>query len=493
MRRILGLALVLMWLAACVKPTDQSAVEPGNGRLVRWSAQTADSPKKIIFIPGCVTTTDPHGLNPAELEDYFSIKTGNFEQLGPEMFGAKVSALAEYWFYGYYPNQDIAKIADDLSRTIAGNRNFGDNCAIAVVAHSEGAVVGWLLDQRYQNVAGGALLGGPILSTPIAHKNVRDQAVEKTFPVLYAKLIPLFDRLAVGTEQLAVSYPESKTPHSRLKFFVGRIATPSVSFWERNINLVDALLAERGFMGGIQDNRQFAELGATLIAQSAWGSDSKMDRRSDGLVPVSSGILNGQVPFYQILDGYDHWDLVSGKGDLALDRLTLEWLDQVVRLRSNWVETDLPATPDIIELPNDGNGALAWARFAYINPDGQLTLADENWERSYTLSIAGVHGHPQFDDTGESLAFDVDDDGVSNIYVWSGVAAHQISFDGQSRCPAWSPNDRWLTYQSASNLLVHRLANDDRAVVATDITLIAPPVWTVDQLLGRLYIVDSSN
>jgi len=191
------------------------------------------------------------------------------------------------------------------------------------------------------------------------------------------------------------------------------------------------------------------------------------------------------------LDDYDHWDLMTGKGELTLDRLILEWLDQVLGLTPNWVETDLPATPDKIELPADVADAMSWVRFAYINADGRLTLTDDNWEKSHTLPIAGIHGHPQFDDTGQNLALDIAKGEVSNIYVLSGTVAKQVSFDGKSSCPAWSPNDQWLTYQSSGDLLIHRLTSDKRQVVASGIDLVASPVWTVGKLQGRLYFANT--
>jgi len=491
MWRILIVMLGVSCLLACSKSVDSVVAKPGDGRLVRWSKQTADSHKRVIFIPGCVVTNDPNGLNPTELEDYFSIKTGNFEQLGPEMFGVPTSSLVEYWFYGYYPNQNIEQIADAAWSIIRENSGF-DNCLVAVVGHSEGAVVGLLLDRRHQCLVGGVLLGGPTLSTPVAHKDVRDKAVKKTFPVLYPKLIPLFDQLAIGTEQLAASYPESSTPHGEFKFFAGRIDIPSTGFWKRNTNLLDALLAERRFMNGIQDNRQFAELGATIIAQSEWGDGNKRNKWSDGLVTVPSA-FNGGAQYCQIMEDYDHWDLMTGKGDLTLDQLTLEWLDRVLKLTPNWVETDLPATPDAIELTTQVSDALTWARFAYVDADHHLTLTDDNWEKSYVLPIRGAHDHPQFNNTGDSVALDITDDGISNIYILSGVTAKQISFDGTSRCPAWSPNGQWITYQSANDLLIHQLADDERMAVVKGVDLMSPPVWTVSKLSGRVYFLNQAK
>lgn len=496
MGRIFGLWLMLMLLAACPKKTELPIIHPGEGNMWLWSKQIADSRKKIVFIPGCINTNDPNGLDQVGLEYYFDIKVKNLDSIGVGKFGVQTSALAEYWFFGYYAGQKLSNVADDLYAAINENSRFRGNCAVAVVAHSQGATICWILDQRHPDcLAGGALLGGPHLSTPAAHKDVRDRAVIKTFPLLHDKLIPLFDQLAIGTEQLMASYQESGMPNSQLKFYAGRISSPSSGFWERNTNLLDALLAAEGFMGrnGASDNRQFAELGATIITQSEWGTGSEWDKQSDGLVPVSSAVLNGQVPNYQVLDGYDHWDLLSGKGDLTLDREILDWLDYVLKLKPGWVETDLPNTPDIIELPNEVNDALVWARFVYVDAAGKLTLTDSDWEKTYTLPIAGVHSSPQFNDEGTSLAFDVNNDDCSNIYLLSGAAAKQISFDGQSRYPAWSPDGKWLAYQDSTDLLIHRLADNQRYTVAKVAALTSSPVWTVSGINGRLYFVNQNR
>ncbi|MBN2585033.1 hypothetical protein JXA59_00045 [Patescibacteria group bacterium] len=470
-----------------------SIVSPGTGRLVRWSEQKVDSPYKLVLLPGCVDTADPNGMNPREVEDYFDQLIKNLNLLGVELLNELTFDLVELWLGSYYPNQPIDKIARDVADAIANNRHF-DNSCVAIVGHSEGGVVVWLIDQRHDVIAGGVLLGAPILSTPVAIKPIRDAAVTKVFPVAHSRLIPIFDQIALGTEQLTTSYPETGQPHSRLMFFAGAIKAPLATFWQRNLTLLD-VLAGRGdtLLNGMRDNRQLAELGALIIANSDWQGNERLALVSDGFVTVPSATLDGVVANYCVWQGYDHWDMISGKGELALHRAILEWLIKVWGLRKIWVETDLPATPDIIELPNETNGALTWVRFAYIDADDRLTLTDDNWDRSYVVPILGVHGHPQFDDVGTSLVFDVDDNGACNIYVLSDGVIRQISFDGRSRCPAWSPNERWLTYQNSGDLLIHNLTRDERCVVVTGVELLAPPVWTASRLRGRLYFVNTAN
>jgi pimeloyl-ACP methyl ester carboxylesterase len=487
MWRILWLVLAL-GLAGCIgsHPKD---VSPGTGRLVRWSQQKIDSPRKLIFLPGCVDTGDPNGMDPIALEDYYDQKVKNLNGLGDELLGCPTSEQVEFWFCGYYPTQAIDKIADDVAAAITGNSHF-DNSCVAVVVHSEGGDVAWLLDQRHEVLAGGVVLGAPTLSTPVAHKDKRDAAVTKVFPFMHGKLIPLFDQIAVGTEQLAVSYPEAGQSRSQLMFFAGVIKAPPPNIWQRNIHLLDVLASSGdGWLKGMRDNRQFAELGAMIIANSDWRDNSQWDLASDGLVPVSSAVV---APNYRIWEGYDHWDLVSGKGDLALDRATLEWLIQVWQLKREWAESDLPETPDAIELSADVGDALQWTKFVYVNVNGKLELTDENWERSLVMPIAGTHEYPQFDATGQDLAFGVEDDQTRNVYILSGTVAKQLTFDGKSQFPAWSPNDRWLTYQSGDELLIHQLDADERYRVASGVDLIAPPVWTVDCLRGRIYWVNTN-
>lgn len=486
MRCLMAVIMCVGWVFACSVPNSE-VVAAGNGRLVRWSEQRVDSAKKVVFLPGHVVTADPHGLKPGELMSYFSPKLENLNMLGTELFGAPTSELVEFWMYGYQSQQDIAKIAADFAAAIAANSHF-DNSLVAGVGHSQGGVVLWLMDQRYNMITGGVLLGAPILSTPLVHEQVRDEAVRAVFPVAsQVGLLDVCKDAAEGTAQLQIAYPETGAPRTKLKFFVGYIEPHPATIIQRNVDLLDALVAGGGnFLSGLRNDRQLLELGAVIIGAAEWGGGSQQDQLSDGAVPISSAIAGvGSAPM-SLWEEYDHQDLLSGKGDLELDRETLKWLGEVLQLYPQWVETDLPGTPNRIELDLSARSALDWAKFAYVQ-DGNLYTTDEDWRRQFRMPIAGVHSWPQFGSADGFLTWAIEYEGLSNVYVWKGQWAELVSFDGKSRYASFSPNGQWLAYQSKANLVVHELQSNQRYRVAQDVDLVAPPVWTVEGLMGKLY------
>ncbi|OGB74298.1 hypothetical protein A2V68_00875 [candidate division Kazan bacterium RBG_13_50_9] len=489
MWRWLWLGLWIIWMTACQTSNPELPPEAGSGRLVKWSEQQAESHKKIVFIPGHVVTTDPHGLKPRELEGYFSPKLENLNYLGSELFGTATSQRVEFWLYGYQSQQDIAKIAEDVVEAIRTNSHFS-NSLVAIVGYSQGGVVLWLVDQRYDAITGGAVVGAPILSTPLVHDEIRDRAVESIWPAASSLgVLRICRSAAQGTQQLTVAYPETGTPKTRLRFFAGYIEPHSVDVVQRNIDLLDALVAGGGnFLSGARTDRQLLELGAVVINATYWGEGDKFDRLSDGAVPVSSAIMGTDVSRVSLWPGYDHQELLSGKGELTLDREVLGWLGEVLDLYPRWIETDLPATPDKIELASDTKNVWEWAKFAYIQ-DGQLWLTDEDWQRNWQLPLRGVHSHPRAAASERALTWTWERGGLSDVCIWREGVVEPVSFDGKSRCASFSPNGRWLAYQSRESLVLHRLGTDQREVVLGGISLTAPPIWTTEGLAGRLYFV----
>ncbi len=479
-------------LAACGGNShNREAKAFGNGRLLQWSEQNTDAHKKVIFIHGYGDTNNPHGLTLPQMESFFSPKIENLDYLGDELFGFNTSELVEFWFYGYQPEQDLSKIADDLAELISNNSRF-DNSQVAVVGYSQGGVVAWLLDQRYPElITGGVTLGAPILSTPLAHKSVRDRAICQVLPLAGGRIVAAFDALSSGTEHLMVAYPESNQPKTQLMFFAGLIEPPSTDIITRNINLLDALTASHNFLTGIRDNRQFGEIGATIINVSGWGNCPSDNCPSDGIVPVSS-TWRGHQDSVRVWSDYDHWDLLSGKGDFNLDRAILRHLGDVLDLWPIFVEGDLPETP-IIELSQDHSDAWGWIKFAYVRrsaESAELCVTDEDWRREIAVPISGNHSYPQFGPVNDnSLVWTVERLNTTDIYVWHNQSIRQISYDNQSRYANFSPNGEWLAYQSRNALIVHNLENDQRSVVVNNVQLTMPPIWISHGLHGRIYFI----
>lgn len=482
--------LTLIFLAACSsqKGNDEVAAA-GSGRLVRWSQQSIESDKKIIFVHGFYTgVEDPQGLNPSQMRAEFSPKIDNLDSLGTELFGARTSELAEFWFYGYQPSQNIDKVASDLNELITNNSNFDDS-QIAVIGYSQGGVVAWLLDQRFGCIDGGVILGAPILSTPLAHKDIRDQAIRRVFPVLGSALISVFDDLSTGTGQLAIDYPETGAPVSNLFFMVGQIDAPSADALTRNSNLVD-VLAENydNYLGNSSNDRQLMEVGATLIDCSDWRNSENC--LSDGVVPVSSGWL-GDPSKCLVWSDYDHSDLLSGKGDLDLDRATLTHLGKVLGLFPEFIEVPgLPILPEL-DLTQSPQSVWGWVKFAYTQ-NGHLYLTDEDWAREVLVVNYDSNYYPRF--YGENLTWTTEIDSQLYVYLWQHNGVVQVGSAG-SAYANFSHDGEELVYQSSHDLVAYNLGDSEVRTIVQGVNLIGPAVCQAGSFLSddKLYFVSEAN
>lgn len=488
MRCYLLLGLVL-WLCGCGAPAPLPNSNPtpdlamGSGQLFRWSQQTAVCSKKLLFIHGrFLTDTNPNGQTHEAVEELFSAKLNQLDWVCKEQLSKPLSEVVEVWYYTYNTHQDATKITADLARLLQQHPEFR-NSEICVVGFSEGGVVTWLLDQHYRLIKGGILLGAPILSTPLANPALVDQAARRVMPSsLVNRLTPVINWLLGGSDNLTSEYPG--TAKSELMMFAGRIPLPNPP--NITLDLMDAVMewVDSGKYGyGPQgSNREAAEIGAILINAADWRSGEPQDKQSDGLVPISSAISGSS--HYRIWSGYDHYDLLGGIDDLVLDRATFEWVDHVLGLCPEFAEeTNIPALPEIqVEIPN----LLANAKFAYIQ-SGQVCLADENWGNPKIISAIGTSYYPRFNGTGTKLVWTQTVQSFSDLYVLDGGVARSVTSDGVSWYADFSPNGEWLTYQSAGELVIHRLTDNTRYIVMDEVNLIAPPLWINAGLTGWIY------
>lgn len=465
---------------------DKGFVSLGEGRLVRWSGQIVDSSKKIIFIHGyCRDIQDPYGLTLPEMESDFSPKLENLDILGTESFGHKTTEVVEYWFYGYNPRQDIGKIAADLMELIRKNRNFND-AQIALVGYSQGGVIAWLIDQRSNLICGGVILGAPILSTPLVHKGIRDAAIKSVYPVANQSIITAFDQLSGSIEHLQITYLESEQAKSDLLFMVGRINIPSDDAWTRNVDLVDALLAEcDDWLSNTSNSRQLFEVGSTLIDASDWDNCNEDECFSDGVVPVNSACVGGNGNF-QIWKDYDHIDLMSGKGDFNIDRATLQHLGKVLDLFPKFVEADLPLLPELeIHFSNKGS-VWDWIKFAYVI-NGSLFITDADWDRK-ELVYSGKNCYPRFG-SNHCLTWTNLTNNNFNLCIWREEDVIQRNSDS-SKYASFSISDKELVYQLGGDLIIHNLASDKSHVLVHDVNLIAPPVLVQNKSSYKIYFAN---
>lgn len=475
-----------------------SNASPG-GQLFRWSQQTATSDKVILFVHGRRSDIPATGPSQQLLESTFSFKVINFEFLGQESFGKPTSQLAEYWFYGYYPQQSPEIIAADLAAKIQNHPGLRGK-QIAVIGYSQGGLVCWLLDQRYHLIRGGVLLGAPILGTPLSNKPIRDAAVHRIVSAraIADRLINFLDQFTEGAAGFERAYPETGRARSKLALYAGRILSSPL-----NVDILDTFI-DMGWakLGRMMEtsNRRFARFSALVISRCDWRERQTADRQSDGTIPVSSATGVGiQVDSRMIWEEYDHFGLLTGGMlDFALDRATLDWLDQVLHLGPEFAEEDgvpqlpydTPAWPNL-EIPELPEISLSQAdllsyRFAYIH-NGNPAFTNQGWSANYELDMGGSCSYPRFASDGKSLVFTAETNGNSAIYRLTGNPQAEPVVAG--RYADFSPNGEWLAYEGAAGLCTWRFSKSREYCLVKNVQLVCPPLWVTKGLLGRIYFV----
>jgi pimeloyl-ACP methyl ester carboxylesterase len=459
--------------------------------LYLWSRQPAHSaPKVILFIHG------RRGIVPdqATLEELFSFKLDNLDLLGEEQFGCRTSKLAKFWLYEYNSQQPVDQIAADLAAAIRANAELSSS-QIAVVAYSEGGVVAWLLDQNYEGlISGGVLLGAPLLSTPLAHPDVRNAAIQEVVPNdLQEYAISVFDSEVLSTEFLQPLYFEDCEAKSDLAMFAGRIDPLNSRHISANL-----IMGYSTRLNHQQPTREAAKLAALLIQHSVWdyttdcqfpsGYEEDWCHESDGVVPVASALW-GTGRYYRIWPDYNHYDLLTGQGARDLDQATLEHLDRVLHLAPEFPEdSSIPSLPEISIFSAQ---PLAEARFAYVL-NGQLILADAAWQSLTTISTEGVSSFPRFSSDGSNLVWTQTVTNESGIYLLKDTDAVATAI-ASGYYADFSPNGDWLVYQSSDELRIMSLSADQpEQCVIKGVDLICPPLWVTQGLVGKIYFVSRS-
>lgn len=482
------LAFVLM--TGCGVPDSPSSTSGGasasGGKLFRWSGQVVTSDKAIIFVHGYRLDIPTTGPSQQLLESIFSFKVANFEFLGQESFGKPTSELVEYWFYGYYPQQSSETIAADLAAKIQNHPDLRGK-QIAVIGYSQGGLVCWLLDQDYHLIKGGVLLGAPILGTPLANKSLRDAAVRRIISVssISDKLINLLDRFAQEVAGLEQDHSETGQAQSKLVLYAGQIDPCSSA--KLTVNFLDSMgdwVTQGDRMQ--TSNRRFAEAGALVISQCAWRGRTATDRQSDGIIPVSSATGVGIGTGSRIWVGYDHYDLLTGRLELDLDRATLEWIDQVLQLSPEFPEEEnIPALPDIeISTPD----LLTKAKFAYIQ-NSSLVLSDADWQEVGRIDSGEPYAYPRFSPDGKSLVFTLSSQDTKQVCQLEGSDITAVTTGWYAD---FSPNGEWLAYQDAEGLCIIRLADKQPQCVVRKTDLLCPPIWVTKGWVGRIYFISRS-
>lgn len=508
-----ALLVAIVWILTILSASaSDNSVPPNSGRLVRWSGKSNESGIKLIFIHGC-DANPLSGGNWEKAETRFCTMVNGLNALSKEQFKMLLSDFVELWFYEYNSNQEINKLADDLANLISRNPSFVDS-KIAIIGYSQGGVVLWELMQHHSGlIEGGICLGAPIMSTPIAHKDVRDKAVQKLFPRLYKLLIPLYDKLAKGTNQLDFHRDmPMPMPPSNIFLFAGLHKPPIYSGWlarfatfvRRYTDLLDAMVAAGGnFFTEMKDPRQFADVMSMIIYRSEWSGGTDWDRLSDGLVPISSAFAGAtrEDDRRRLFKSYNHFQLLAGQGDFNIERALLDCLDQILGLTSKAIlpfDLDLPPLPELGNLVEQYSqtSPLSGAEFAYIrSADQQLYIADKNWQREFVMPMVGINMYPQFHPQKPELVWSIDWHGFSNVFMWQKNGVHVIDMEhvNQNRLASFSPNGKWLAYQSGDELVALNFKSGKRRSLVKGINLASPPVWTAEWLTGKIYFANQSS
>jgi len=486
MRAIALICLSLVLLGCGGLPNNNPGNHPtayGPGQLYKLSGQSFTSSKKVLFIHGrFMSDTTSNGQSQTAVERLFASKIDQLDYVCKQQLAAPLKDNAEIWFYTYNTHQDVGKIADDLASAIKSHPNFRES-EICIVGYSEGGVVTWLLDQRYQLIKGGVLLGAPILGSPLANSTLTKTAAKQIWPNLSDTILqPFINWLLGGSDNLVAGYPESALAKSELMMFSGKIDLPSGG---AVIQLADAIIEcvdSTKYGQGVQaSNRQVAQCGALLINAIDWRDNSSLDKQSDGIVPVSSASCGSSN--VRVWADYDHYDLLSGKDDLVLDQATFDWIDHVLRLKSEFASGgSLPTLPEItLNVPTVN--LLAKTKFAYIK-DGQLVLTDSNFATQ--TSIAGNNVYPRFSADGLNLVWTQQSSGNYGIYLLNsgGITAVTNGWYG-----SLSPDGNQLIFQRDDKLIIRDLSTGAEATVVSGVQLTSPPVWWKSPLASRIYFV----
>ncbi|MBU1092688.1 hypothetical protein KJ836_03395 [Patescibacteria group bacterium] len=485
---IVGLSLLLLGCGGL--PNNNLTIQQvvgDQGQLYKLSGQSFTSSKKVLFIHGrYLSETDPNGHTQADVERLFASKLDQLDYVCKQQFGGSFMNSVEVWFYTYNTHQSMVDVATDLAELIQNNPSFRDS-EICVIGYSEGGLVAWLLDQRYQLIKGGILLGAPILGSPLADQAKVEAAVNKKFGSGAQDAVhQVVSWLLNGSDDLVNSYPETGRAKSELMMFAGQIDLPVTGFTRHGVDVVcEALDSYIRDLGWQTSNRQAAELAAIIVDVINENELNQQARSSDGIIPITSATFGSNN--FRIWEDYDHYDLLSGKDDLILDRATFDWIDHVLHLRPEFASGDsIPTLPEI-NLNVSARNLLDTVKFAYIK-DGQLILADSNFAQQ--TSIAGDNRYPRFSPDGTSLIWTSNINSGYGIYL---LDSNGISSLTNGRYGSLSPDGDQLIFQRSDELLIRDMSTGAEDVIVSGVNITSPPVWWKSLLSNRIYFVHQNS
>ncbi|MFH1088772.1 MAG: hypothetical protein V1719_02935 [Patescibacteria group bacterium] len=504
--RAIILVCLSLFLLGCGDSSNNNSnnqqPECGSGQLYKLSGQSFVSSKKILFIHGrFMADTTVNGQTQATVESLFASKLDQLNYACSQATGQQLSQCVEVWFYTYNTHQNPPKVAEDLVGLIQNHPDWRDS-QICLVGHSEGGLVSWIVDQRYQLIDGAVIIGAPILGSPLADQPKVEAAVnQKWGPGAQGNIHKIVSWLLNGSDDLVNGYPETGQAKSEIMLFAGQINLPSVGFTRYAVDaMYTALDSQLRYSQATTSNRRVAQLGGIIIDLINQDNINQQTRVSDGIIPVTSATFGSNN--FRVWEDYDHYNLLGGKNDLFLDQATFDWVDHVLHLRSQFAgNADIPNLPNnsrefpsvgIPELPEISlnvptTGLLSATKFAYIL-NGQLILADSSSVQQ--ANIAGNNMYPRFSTDGSCLVWTQQIGSNYGIYLLDNNGVSPVT-DGWYG--SLSPDGSQLIFQRADKLLIRDISTDVEAVVVSGVNLTSPPVWWESLLASRIYFAHQSG